>query len=245
MEIIYLEETSSTNDYIQQLLSENEELEEGAVVWVKCQTAGKGQGQNKWESEENKNLTFSLLLYPDFLPVAEQFLLSQITALGIFDFLRSYCGLDNLSIKWPNDIYWKDKKICGMLIENLLAGQKISHTVLGIGINVNQEEFKSDAPNPVSVRQVNGMVYNLEEALIQVRQAILNRYLQLLKDEKEQIRKDYFNNLYRKEGYYLYKDSGGEFSAKIKAIEDNGLLILETADQQERIYAFKEVSIVI
>jgi len=245
MEIIYLEETNSTNNHIQQLLSEKKNIEEGTLFWTGFQTAGRGQSQNKWESERNANLTFSMLLSPDFIPVTGQFLLSQITALGIVDFLSSFCELQDLSIKWPNDIYWQDKKICGMLIENLLSGHSMSHTILGIGINVNQITFRGDAPNPVSVRQISGKSYELDLAITLVRDAILSRYMQLLRDEKEQIRRDYFNRLYRGKGYFGYKDKLGEFLARIKDIRDNGLLVLETEAGEERVYAFKEVSFVL
>ncbi len=245
MELIYLEETNSTNNYMRQLLSGKKDMEEGTLVWTGFQTAGKGQNQNSWESEKNANLTFSLLLSPDFLPVTGQFFLSQIAALGIVDFLSSFCGLQDLSIKWPNDIYWQDKKICGILIENLISIHSISHTILGIGININQVVFKGDAPNPVSAKQITGKSYDLNLAATLVRNAILSRYMQLLRDEKEQIRKDYFDKLYRKEGYFCYKDKSGEFSACIKDICDNGLLVLETEAGEERTYSFKEVSFVL
>jgi len=245
MEVIHLKETNSTNSYIHQLLTEKKEPEEGTLVWTGFQTAGRGQNQNKWESERDANLTFSLLLSPNFIPATEQFLLSQVAALGVVDFLSSFCGLTDLSIKWSNDIYWRDKKICGMLIENLLSGYSISHTILGIGINVNQTVFKDGAPNPVSVKQINGKSYDLNLAIIAVREAILSRYMQLLRDEKEQIRKDYFNCLYRGKGYFNYKDQSGKFSARIKDIRDNGLLVLETTNGEERVYAFKEVSFVL
>ena len=244
MEIIYLEETGSTNAYMRQLLSKEKNIKEGTVVWTGFQTAGRGQNQNTWESERNANLTFSMLLYADFVPVTEQFFLSQITALGIVDFLSSYCELQDLSIKWPNDIYWQDKKIGGMLIENLLSAHSISHTILGIGINMNQITFGGDAPNPVSVRQINGKRYELDLAITFVKNAILSRYVQLLRDEKEQIRKDYFNALYRGKGYFTYKDKSGEFLARIKDIRNTGVLVLETKTGEERVYVFKEVSFV-
>ena len=244
MEITYLKETNSTNSYIHQLLAEKKECEEGTLVWTGFQTAGRGQSQNEWEAERGANLTFSLLLSPDFIPVTEQFLLSQVAALGVVDFLSSFCKLTDLSIKWSNDVYWKDKKICGMLIENLLSGHSITHTILGIGININQTVFKSDAPNPVSVKQITGKTYDLNEAIIAVREAILNRYMQLLRDEKAEIRKDYLDKLYRREGYFRYKDELGEFLACIKDIRDNGLLVLETENGEERGYAFKEVAFV-
>ncbi len=242
---IYLEETDSTNNYIHRLLREKKELDEGMLVWTAFQTSGRGQSQNKWESERGKNLTFSLLLLPDFVPVTEQFILSQIASLGVVDFLSSFCGLTNLSIKWSNDIYWKDKKICGMLIENLISGRSISHTILGIGINVNQTAFRSNAPNPVSVKQITGKSYDLNLAVTAVREAILKRYMQLLRDEKEQIRKDYFDCLYRGKGYFGYRDNSGEFLAGIKDIRKDGLLVLETNRGEERVYAFKEVSFVL
>ena len=242
MEIIYLEETDSTNKYIQEFLSKEKKIKEGTLVWTGFQTAGRGQSQNRWESGRNENLTFSMLLYPDFLPATEQFLLSQVTALGVMDFLSAFCGLQDLSIKWSNDIYWKDKKICGMLIENTLSGDSISHSILGVGININQLIFTSDAPNPVSVRQINGKMYDLDVAINFVRNAILNRYMQLLRDEKEQIRRNYFSVLYRGKGYFTYKDKSGEFSARIKNIRDTGELVLETDTGEERVYAFKEVA---
>jgi BirA family biotin operon repressor/biotin-[acetyl-CoA-carboxylase] ligase len=245
MEIIYLEETNSTNAHIQQLLSNQKDVKEGTLVWTGFQTSGRGQNQNTWESERDANLTFSILLYPDFLPVTEQFLLSQVAALGVVDFLSSFCELQDLSIKWSNDIYWKDKKICGMLIENLLSGSSISHSILGIGININQTVFKGDAPNPVSVKQINGKTYDLDVAINSVRSAILNRYMQLLRDEKVQIRKDYLNALYRGKGYFTYKDQSGKFSACIKEIRDTGMLVLETSTGEERVYAFKEVAFVL
>jgi len=244
MKTIYLKETDSTNNHLQQLLSEGKEMEEGTLVWTGFQTAGRGQSKNRWESEKNENLTFSLLLYPGFIPATEQFLLSQVAALGVVDFLSSFCELQDLSIKWSNDIYWKDKKIGGMLIENRLSGHAISHTILGIGINMNQTVFKGDAPNPVSVKQITGKNYALDSAIIAVKNAILNRYLQLLRDEKEQIRRDYFNSLYHKKGYFTYRDQSGEFAARIKDIRDTGLLVLETKTGEERVYAFKEVSFV-
>jgi len=244
MEIIYLEETGSTNAYMQQLLSKEKNIKEGTVVWTGFQTAGRGQSQNTWESERNANLTFSMLLYSDFVPVTEQFLLSQIAALGIVDFLSSYCELRELSIKWPNDVYWQDKKICGMLIENLLSGHSISHTILGVGINMNQITFRGDAPNPVSVRQINGKSYDLDLAITFVKNAVLNRYVQLLRDEKGQIRKDYFNALYRGKGYFTYRDKSGKFLARMKDIRNTGVLVLETKTGEERVYAFKEVSFV-
>jgi len=245
MEIIYLEETDSTNNYMQRLLTGDKKPVEGTIVTARTQTSGRGQYGNIWESELDKNLTFSLLLFPSVIPVAQQFLLSQMTALGIVDFLASFCQLTGLSVKWPNDIYWNDQKMGGILIENFLSPYAISHTIIGVGINMNQTFFRSDAPNPVSAKQITGEDYNLNAALHAVGNAILKRYVQLLSDKKELIRKDYFSVLYRRSGYFSYKDQSGEFSARIKEIKDSGLLVLETPSGEEREYVFKDVEFVL
>ena len=143
-----LKEVSSTNHYLAQLCKESK-AKEFHTVWAEYQTAGKGQRGNSWESENGKNLTFSTVLYPTSLKAKDQFYLSMIVAFATVDALGDYT--DGFSIKWPNDIYWKDQKIGGILIENELEGAYITQSNIGIGINVNQEEVRSQAPNPVSL----------------------------------------------------------------------------------------------
>ena len=126
-QIIYLQEIDSTNNYLH-ALAHPEQLGEGSVVWAEFQTAGRGQIGNSWESAEGENLTFSVVLYPTFLPANRQFLISQITALSVKQTLDRY--VDDITVKWPNDIYWRDRKICGMLIENDLTGQFIYSSIL-------------------------------------------------------------------------------------------------------------------
>ena len=158
--IIRLVETDSTNNYLREQ-SAKARLPEGSLVIADFQTAGKGQVGNSWESEAGKNLMFSILLYPDFLPANRQFLISQIASLSVKETLEKYT--DSVTVKWPNDIYWKDRKICGMLIENDLSGQYLYCSVVGIGLNINQEIFRSDAPNPVSLTQITGKTYDRED----------------------------------------------------------------------------------
>ena len=160
--IIRLAETDSTNNYLREQCAKAR-LPEGSLVIADFQTAGKGQVGNSWESEAGKNLMFSILLYPDSLPANRQFLISQIASLSVKETLEGYT--DSVKVKWPNDIYWKDRKICGMLIENDLSGQHLYCSVIGIGLNINQEIFRSDAPNPVSLTQITGKVYDREEVL--------------------------------------------------------------------------------
>jgi biotin-(acetyl-CoA carboxylase) ligase len=146
--LVALDETASTNQYLSQLCNQlQESVAELTTVTAEFQTAGKGQRGNTWEAEEGKNLLFSFVLYPSFLEARRQFILSQIVSLAIKEELSRWS--DEITIKWPNDIYWKDKKICGILIENDLSGHHIRRSIAGIGININQEVFNSDAPNPV------------------------------------------------------------------------------------------------
>lgn len=239
-EVIWLAETVSTNSYIRSLLKK-QTLPEGSLVVTDFQTAGRGQAGNSWESEAGRNLTFSIVIYPETIAANEQFLISQITALSVKEALSEYT--DNIRVKWPNDVYWNDRKICGMLIENDLAGYSIYCSVCGIGININQKEFISDAPNPVSLTQITGQEYDLKEVLTRFRHHFYQLYLELLQDKKESIRQQYRNALYRGEGFHTYKDDNGTFEAEIKDIEPTGHLILRLMDGETRRYAFKEVSI--
>ena len=151
---IHLNETHSTNSYLRELIMREKEQPEGTVVITDYQTAGRGQKGNSWESERGKNLTFSILLHPNHIPPGKQFILSQLISIAIVGVLKKYDR--HFTIKWPNDIYWKEKKIAGMLIEVDLTGSSLSNAIIGIGININQRHFKSDAPNPVSLTQITG-----------------------------------------------------------------------------------------
>ena len=158
--ILRVAETTSTNSLLRELVIK-ESLPEGSVVVADFQTAGRGQIGNVWESEAGKNLMFSTVLYPTCIPANRQFLISQIAALSVKETLDSYT--DHVTVKWPNDIYWKDKKICGMLIENDLSGHNLYCSIIGIGINLNQAVFRGDAPNPVSLFQIIGKEVDREE----------------------------------------------------------------------------------
>ncbi len=239
LQIIRLEETASTNSYLRGLV-EKEPLAGGSVVVADFQTAGRGQKGNSWESERGKNLMFSVILYPHFLPANRQFLISQITALSVKETLDEY--VDGIAVKWPNDIYWHDRKICGMLIENDLSGKELRFSVLGIGININQREFRSNAPNPVSLAQIIGLEYDRDEILNKFLKRLHERYHDLLRGHEDDIREDYRNALYRSDGFYMYRDSGGAFEARIKEVETTGHLLLELRSGELRRYAFKEVS---
>lgn len=235
---LYFKQTDSTNKLLKELLKERE-LPEATVVYTNFQSDGKGQPGNSWESEAGKNLLCSILLYPDTIAINKQFVISQICCLAIKKVLDTYT--DGISIKWSNDIYWRDKKMGGILIENSLFRDKIRSSIMGIGLNVNQEQFRSDAPNPVSLKQVIGKETDCEKLLTQIHSELMKLYRAM---DYGAIRQQYHESLYRKEGFHRYTDceTKEQFMAKIEAVAPDGRLILITDKDEKREYYFKELS---
>jgi BirA family biotin operon repressor/biotin-[acetyl-CoA-carboxylase] ligase len=217
------------------MLKENN-LPEGFVVQTDFQLAGKGQIGNSWESENGKNLLFSLLLYPEHIRPNQQFVISQMVSLAIKKTLDYYT--DEITIKWPNDIYWKNQKIAGILIENSFQGKHIKFSVIGIGLNINQMEFKSDAPNPVSLRQIIGKSFIRKLILRNIYQNIMDLYQNY---DIHKIQTAYFKLLYKKQGFHTFKAGEVSFIARIFAVHADGRLELETQDGEYRSFYFKEV----
>jgi BirA family biotin operon repressor/biotin-[acetyl-CoA-carboxylase] ligase len=242
MNIIKIKTTDSTNLLLREL-AEKQILEEGTVVLAEAQTAGRGQRGNQWESEAGKNITCSILLYPSFLPAKQSFLLSEVVALGVKETLDSY--IKNVTIKWPNDIYFENRKIVGILIENEVTGQNIAQSVIGIGLNVNQEVFTDALPNPVSLKQILNKEINLTVLLEKMLKRIMHWYKKLKAGQNEEIAQAYQDVLFRKSGFHCYEDKNGLFNAQIKSIAEDGILHLTTDRGEERQYAFKEVSCII
>ncbi len=240
--IIKLKETTSTNLYLQQLLKK-EEVEEGTVIVVEEQTAGKGQGSNTWESEKGKNLTFSIVLYPDFIEIERHFFISEIVSLAVADTLSE--ETDDIYIKWPNDIYFREKKITGILIENTILGNVIQSSIIGVGTNINQQHFVSKAPNPVSLSQITGKEYELDSLLKSMLKNLYCRYKQLIDGEFEKIHQEYLAKLFRCNGFHTFKANDKCFEARIKEVTSSGYLLLETKDKKEYSFAFKEVQFVL
>lgn len=238
--IIHLSSVDSTNSYL--MAYKPREGETMTVVYADEQTAGRGQGSNHWESEPGKNLTFSVLVHPTMVPVMRQFLLSEAGALALWDVLGQYLGADDVKMKWPNDIYWKDKKISGTLIETRLGGGHVKDCVYGIGIDVNQEKFVSDAPNPVSMKQILDHDVDLKELLNKIIDSFKKYYAAIENGEYAAISELYHSGLYRAHGFHRYKDKDGEFEAAIVEVEDSGNLILRDREGCIRSYAFKEVA---
>jgi BirA family biotin operon repressor/biotin-[acetyl-CoA-carboxylase] ligase len=240
--IIRVKVVDSTNNYLKKLVHD-EHPEEGSMVITEFQSAGRGQMGNGWASEAGKNLLLSLLIYPDNLLANEQFIISRMASLAVKNCLNQF--VDDIRIKWPNDIYWKDKKIAGMLIENDVQGRYIQNSVIGIGININQPSFPEDLPNPVSLRQITGADNDIDNiAGIFVREFFL-LYREFQDGKTTQIEDEYMLDLYRVNDYYWFKDEGGSFKAKVKEVMPSGHLVLETMDEGDlRQYAFKEVSFI-
>lgn len=239
---IYIPQTISTNVSLAEICSKGI-TENLTSVYSSFQTDGRGQRGNKWESEDGKNLLFSFVIFPKELPARKHFILLQITALALFDTLSEYT--EGISIKWPNDIYWKDKKICGTLIENDLSGMNIERSISGTGVNLNQKIFRSDAPNPVSLSLITGQEYNIETVLHKIMTYASGYYRMYENGENETIRKKYFDAIYRKDGFHTYKDGNGTFEAVIENIEEDGRLVLKDRDGNVKKYLFKEVAYII
>ena len=238
--LITLKEVDSTNTFLKNLVSNSKPLPEGTVIMAESQYAGRGQQQNGWHSQAGKNLTFSLLLNPSFLPVTQQFDLTRVISLGVFNALEALLG-DRLKIKWPNDIYYGDKKLGGILIENLLQGSLIKQAVIGIGINVNQLEFPDWVPNPISINQILQQDYDLQLLLSQICRHIEAWYLKLRAGKTELIREAYLNSMYWLNETHLFRSNGDVFSGKIKNIENNGLLVVNNNIETEFKFTFKEI----
>jgi BirA family biotin operon repressor/biotin-[acetyl-CoA-carboxylase] ligase len=242
--IIRLRETASTNNYLRELLaSSREQLSEGVVISADYQTKGRGQVGNVWESEDGKNLLFSMLLFPSSIEANQQFVLSKMVSLAVTGVLKE--EIDDVFIKWPNDIYWRDKKIAGILIENDLCGSNIQYCVIGIGLNINQESFLSNAPNPVSLKQITGKTYDREDLLKRIVKRIYMLYIQLLREELNCFDEEYKKSLYRHDGLHEYRANNENFKASIVDILPSGHLVLQTENGTQRTFAFKEVSIVL
>ena len=236
-EIIHIDETDSTNRW---LVANRTEGLSPCVVVADYQTAGRGCGTNKWESERGKNLLFSMLIHPTEIPVNKQFVVSMAVANSIAAVVAKYVTSQAVSVKWPNDIYVGDKKICGILIENRLQGGVIKDSIIGVGLNVNQLCFVSDAPNPVSMANITGRQFDREQLLQELLEAFQQEWADL-----EGVRERYLQQLYRRKGFFRYRDAYGECTAEIVTVEADGHLVLQDVDGRTNRYAFKEIQFVI
>lgn len=240
MRLIHLDEVDSTNAYI---MREANTLDAPVMVVAHTQTAGQGQRGNSWEAEPGKNLTFSIFYRPVELPPMAQFSMSEAVSLGVVDFLAKH-GI-KAKVKWPNDIYVGDKKICGILIRHSIMGGYVSYSVIGVGIDVNQMLFLSDAPNPISMKQITGKTYHLPLLEKEIAE-IMDSRLRLIatEGEREALHVEFMDSLWRADGrLHSFTDAatGEDFMARIEGIAMHGPMTLRLPDGSSRKYTFKEV----
>lgn len=223
--------------------------EDFSIFAAKYQTSGRGQKGTVWESDQEKNLTFSIILKSNNIKAENQFYVAQIVTIGIKRYLKSL-GID-AKIKWPNDIYVGDKKICGILIEHFLSGDILSGTVVGIGLNLNQTKFNSNAPNPISVASILGKELDIDAELNNLLGYIHEIYYLFLNYRSSsmfsRLDSEYHDSLYRLEEYHQYQEtpSGEIITARIMGVDSKACLLLEQENGQIKSYHFKEIKYIL
>ena len=250
---MYIKETHSTSTLLREQYTDA--LPHLYTIRTDYQTAGRGQAGNTWESEKGKNLLFSTLLRHEELHATEQWRISMWVAITLWEVLAKHLGKERLTIKWPNDIYYGDKKLVGILIENALIGQYVEHSIVGIGVNVHQMDWQSNAPNPISMKEITGREYDIE--------GLLKEWICSMKSWKnskiEELSSAYLQHLYRREGWHEYverevsiaptsiaeKGTKNTFLAKIVTVTEQGELVLRLQDNAEKKYHFKQIRFVI
>ncbi len=214
----------------------------GDAVYANHQTEGKGQRGKAWVTEEGQNITLSVILKPKLLNIIHPFQLSSAVALATFDFFSSYAG-DETHIKWPNDIYWRDRKAGGVLIENKFSGKDWKWAVAGIGININQTQFDEALVNPVSLTQITGKNFDPADLAKKLHQLILKRTNELLTKSYEMMLDEYNRHLYKIQQSVRLKKDNMVFETEIRGVSPQGQLL--TKDSIERHFDFGEVEWVI
>jgi len=239
--LLFFQNLPSTNAHTFDLLKKSK-LPEGTILYTNYQSAGKGYSGNKWESEDGKNLLISIILYPSFIKPEDQFLISMVISLGVCDFLMRF--IPECSIKWPNDIWVNNDKIAGLLLESSLTGNQIEFTVAGIGLNINQQRFLSNVPNPVSLNQLTGVNYDLPSSLEKLASDLDKRYKQLIGGNYGQIKKEYVSKLYRLNRWHEFRDKNGLYRGRVLTVGDYGRLIIERQNGEISEYSFKETEFI-
>jgi BirA family biotin operon repressor/biotin-[acetyl-CoA-carboxylase] ligase len=243
--ILELAETESTNTYATNLIKEAT-VTEGTIVFTHNQTKGRGQVGNTWQAETGKNLTFSLVLHPVFLAIDKQFYLSKITSLAVYGMLTDFLhpSLYDIKIKWPNDILVNGRKIAGILIENMLRGNFLQSSVVGTGININQQNFDAVDKSATSLGLLLRQDFDLKEMLRSFCKHFEALYLSLKQNNTEKITGQYLSKLYLFEELASYQTKEGKFTAKITDVQENGLLVLSTEQNEILKFNFKEIQLV-
>lgn len=229
---MYISSTNSTNSLVKEMLAKGEWPLTEHYLYAGYQTAGRGQTGNSWESEANKNVLCSILLPPN----KNLYFLNIAVSVAIIRLLGG-----QYTIKWPNDIYYNDKKLAGILLENAIVGSKIQYSIAGIGLNVNQTVFVSNAPNPVSLKQITGKEYDIDQLM----KDLLETITVVLKEPEDVIWSEYKAHLYRREGYWPFEDKNGVFEAHIEDVLPTGEIVLRDKNSQVHQYGFKQIKYIL
>jgi len=244
---MYIAQTNSTNTYLRQ----HPETDD---VYAGFQTAGRGQAGNGWESEPNQNLLLSVRLRPQDILASDQWQLCMQVSVALWQTVAEYVENKNkLCIKWPNDLYYEDKKLAGVLIEHTLSGEYIAESIVGIGLNVNQTQWNDSVPNPISIRQITGQEYRVDNLAMHLIQNLHN--IGITSANWASL---YAQHLYRKKGYYFWEErevncqptmnghrSVLSFEAQIAGITPQGELVLRRRTGEEKKYHFKQIKYIL
>lgn len=242
-DFVFLEKTDSTNTYASSLL-QNENVAEGTLIYTREQLQGAGLGSNIWVSEPDKNITATVILYPEFVAPERQFLLTMLLSVSVCHFLESLGDGLSPEIKWPNDIYLNSRKLAGMLIKNNISGNSIQQTIAGLGLNVNQASFDSRAPLATSLALVTGKNYNIKELLTIWHSKLEKLYEQIKSGNEACLEQEYMKRF-----YLLNRDSsfiihGEKLIARITGLGEFGQLRLTAADGRNFLCGLKEIEFI-
>ncbi|PID88094.1 MAG: biotin--[acetyl-CoA-carboxylase] ligase [Bacteroidia bacterium] len=236
--VIHKDQLDSTNEEAKKLLSQGNILE-NTIIWAEDQSAGRGQQGNVWHNAKGKNLTFSLVWHPENIFPSEQFYISKAISLGILTCLDELSR--DFSVKWPNDIYWKNKKVCGILIENTIHRQRIKYSVIGVGLNVNEIDFPDYLPQAVSIAEITEGLLNRQGLLSRLMTAFDQMYLALNERDFKYLDKAYHERLYLKDKKSQFQTGGQTLRGCIRGTMPDGRLILEPENGNLLLFDFKEI----
>jgi BirA family biotin operon repressor/biotin-[acetyl-CoA-carboxylase] ligase len=241
---IYFPEIPSTNSYAMDVLSKTSPPE-GTCIFADYQSAGRGQIGRYWHSEAGKNILISYIFYPEFLDLSHQFYLNIVSGLALLESVKPI--YPEVTLKWPNDLYAGDRKLAGILVQNVLRGQHIRATVIGFGLNVNQLHFPNEIPNPVSLAQITGSFIDMQTFRRQLSKKLEQYYLALKTGGYHELKGLYESSLYRKNEEALFTDVNDvTFAGTITGVDEPGRLqIIHTNTGQLVSYNFREIRYII
>jgi BirA family biotin operon repressor/biotin-[acetyl-CoA-carboxylase] ligase len=241
---IFLDQVTSTNTYAMDMIAKTNPSE-GTCVYTDYQSAGRGQIGRFWHSAKGENLLISYIFYPKLLKVSDQFFLNIISGLAVKDLVSEYC-LD-VKIKWPNDIYVRDQKIAGILVQNSLRGVDITATVIGVGLNVNEIEFPKDLPNPISIKQCTMVEsHNLDALRVELSAKLEYYYLKMKAGQYDWLKSRYVRDMYRLNESALFKVEDSKYlTGEIKGIDQQGKLLIQLETGEITHFGFREIAYVI